>query len=224
MRRADPKTAKFAERAKLSRVSTDGSGPRKRPDARRDVLSLPVLLLNRHFSPVCVTPARRAVVLLFGGSALALDDDGTMHDFARWRALPVRSRDDGIPLVDGQLRVPRVLHLVRYDRAPRVVVRLTRRNLMLRDDHQCQYCGKRPHFRELNLDHVLPRSRGGGDSWENLVVSCRLCNLKKGRRTPEEAGMALLRRPQKPRWTTPAQILLAEREPFSEWEPYLATG
>lgn len=200
------------------------NGPRKRPDGRRDVLSLPVLLLNRYFSPVSVTPARRAVVLLFGGAALALDDDGAMHDFTRWRALPVRSRDDRIPMVGGELRVPRVLHLVRYDRAPRVVVRLTRRNLMLRDDHQCQYCGKRPHVRELNLDHVLPRSRGGGDSWENLVVSCRLCNLRKGRRTPDEAGMVLMRRPQKPRWTTPAQILLAEREPFSEWEPYLLTG
>ena len=205
-------------------MSSTVSGPRKSPYARRDVLALPVLLLNRYFNPVSVTPARRAVVLLFAGSALAVDDDGAMHDFACWRALPIRSRDDGIPMVGGQLRVPRVLHLVRYDRSPRGIVRLTRRNLMLRDDHQCQYCAKRPQLRELNLDHVLPRSRGGADSWENLVVSCRGCNLKKGRRTPEEAGMSLLRRPQKPRWTTPAQILLAEREPFSEWEPYLLTG
>ncbi|MBK7578805.1 MAG: HNH endonuclease [Myxococcales bacterium] len=181
-------------------------------------------MLNRYFAPVSVTSARRAVVLLFGGAAMAVDDDGAMHDFVRWRSLPIRSRDDGIPMVGGQLRVPRVLHLVRYDRSPRMIVRLTRRNLMLRDEHQCQYCGRRPMSRDLNLDHVQPRSRGGGESWENLVVSCRSCNLKKGQRTPDEAGMTLLRRPQKPRWTTPAQILLVEREPFSEWQPYLAAG
>lgn len=206
------------------KVDSSGSGLRKRPNAGRDVLALPVLLLNRYFAPVSVTSARRAVVLLFGGAAMAVDDDGAMHDFVRWRSLPIRSRDDGIPMVGGQLRVPRVLHLVRYDRSPRMIVRLTRRNLMLRDEHQCQYCGRRPMSRDLNLDHVQPRSRGGGESWENLVVSCRSCNLKKGQRTPDEAGMTLLRRPQKPRWTTPAQILLVEREPFSEWQPYLAAG
>jgi len=183
-----------------------------------------VLLLNRHFCPVAVTTARRAMVLLFGGAAEALDAGGNVHDFDRWRELPVSVTDDAIPIIGGAIRVPRVLHLLRYDRAPRIVVRLTRRNLMLRDEHQCQYCGRRPGHRDLNLDHVMPRSRGGKDSWENLVVSCRTCNLRKGRRTPEEAGMILLRRPQRPRWSTPAQILMAEREPLEEWEPYLKAG
>jgi 5-methylcytosine-specific restriction endonuclease McrA len=182
------------------------------------------LLLNRHYTPVSVTTARRAMVLLYGGAAQALDDRGETHDFWTWLRLPVRGDDDEITIVGGALRVPRVLHLLRYDRAPRFTVRLTRKNLMLRDSHQCQYCGKRPSLRELNVDHVLPRSRGGGDSWENLVVSCRICNLKKGRRTPEEAGMRLLRTPQKPRWSTTAHILLATREPFHEWQPFLLTG
>jgi HNH endonuclease len=191
---------------------------------RRDVLTLPVLLLNRHFAPVSVTPARRAIVLLYCGAAHALDEEGETHDFFRWRSMPVRLQDDGIPTIGGALRVPRILHLLRYDRDPRVIVRLTRRNLMLRDEHQCQYCGRRPSVRDLNLDHVVPRSRGGKDTWDNLVVSCRQCNLRKGRRTPDEAGMNLLRTPQKPRWSTPAQILLAERQPFDEWQPYLKAG
>jgi 5-methylcytosine-specific restriction endonuclease McrA len=164
------------------------------------------------------------MVLLFGGAALAVDEAGFTYDFGRWRELPMRAVDDGITTVSGALRIPRVLHLQRYDRAPHVVVRLTRRNLMLRDEHQCQYCGKKPSLRDLNIDHVVPRSRGGIDSWDNLVISCRTCNLKKGRRTPDEAGMRLMRQPQKPRWTTPAQILMAEREPFSEWQPYLKAG
>lgn len=193
------------------------------PSRRRasDVLSLPVLLLNRFFAPVSLTTARRALILLYGGAAAAVDEAGDTHDFGEWRALPIRTVDDGLPVVGGALRVPRVLHLLRYERAPRLKVRLTRKNLMLRDEHQCQYCGKRPALRELNIDHVLPRSRGGGDSWENLVISCRVCNLKKGRRTPEEAGMRLLRPPVQPRWTTSAHILLATREPCSEWQPFL---
>lgn len=212
-----------ASRAKLQHVEQT-SGPRSSGQRHREVLSLPVLLLNRFFSPVSLTTARRAMVLLYGGSAKAVDEDGETHDFGAWRLLPVREIDDGLRIIGGELRIPRVLHLQRYERSPRVAVRLTRRNLMLRDGHQCQYCGKRPHVRDLNVDHVLPRSRGGTDCWENLVISCRACNLKKGRRTPEEAGMRLLRSPAKPHWSTTAHILLSMREPFSEWQPFLKAG
>jgi 5-methylcytosine-specific restriction endonuclease McrA len=102
-----------------------------------------------------------------------------------------------------------------------VPVHLTRSNLMLRDHHQCQYCGRRPGVRELDVDHVIPRSRGGGDSWDNLVVACRPCNLRKGRSTPDEAGMRLLRPPERPRWSASAQLLLSTRVRFREWQPYL---
>ena len=180
-----------------------------------------MLLLNRHYAPVSVTSARRGMVLLFGGAALALDEDGAAHDFSKWRTLPVRDGDDHLPVVGGRLRIPRVLHLTRYDRAPRFGVRLTRRNLLLRDAYRCQYCGEEPGVRELNVDHVLPRSRGGRDSWDNLVISCRPCNLRKGKRTPAEAGMSLLCTPSKPGWTTAAHIVLTTRTPFSEWRPFL---
>jgi 5-methylcytosine-specific restriction endonuclease McrA len=186
-----------------------------------DVLGLPVLVLNRHFEPVQVSTAKRAFVLLYGGTALALDEEGDAYDFDLWRSLPVRHSDDVLPIVGGKLRVPRVVHLHTYDRTPRVSVRLTRRNLMFRDQHQCQYCGKRPPLRELNIDHVLPRSRGGDDTWENLVTACRTCNLRKGWRTPEEANMRLARRPFRPKWTMTAQILLGNGNKFPEWEPFL---
>jgi 5-methylcytosine-specific restriction endonuclease McrA len=189
-----------------------------------DVLSVPVLLLNRFFAPVSVASARRALVLLYGGAARAVDDAGETHDFVNWRRLPIRKLDDGVPLVDGEVRVPRVLHLVRYERFPSHRVRLTRKNLLLRDDYQCQYCGRHPGVRELNIDHVLPRSRFGRDTWENLVVSCRPCNLKKGRRTPLEAKMRLLRQPREPRWSTTRHILLMTKEPYEEWGPFLAAG
>ncbi len=194
----------------------------KAPSSRSEgALTAPVLLLNRYYAPVSVASARRGLVLLYCGVANALDSEGHVYDFAHWLKLPIRERDDMVPLVNGQLRVPRVLHLLAYDRFPRVSIRLSRRNLLLRDDHQCQYCGRRPGVRDLNLDHVIPRSRGGRESWENLVVSCRGCNLKKGRRTPDEAGMALLQRPHEPHWSRAAHILMATREPYEEWQPFL---
>ena len=189
-----------------------------------DPLSLPVLVLNRHLSPVQVTTVKRAVVLLYGGCALALDEVGDTYDFELWRDLPVRADDDELPIVGGGLRVPRVVHLLRYDRIPRSTMRLTRRNVMFRDAHQCQYCGRRPPLRDLNIDHVIPRSRGGVDSWENLVTACRSCNLQKGWKTPEEANMHLARRPVRPKWTVTAQLLLGSRWRFKEWEPFLRTA
>ncbi len=194
-----------------------------RPD-HKDPLSLPVLVINRLYQPVQITSARRAVLLLFGESASALDDGGELHDFGSWRRLPVRDGDDAIPIVGGALRVPRVVHLRRYERARRPAVRLTRKNVMLRDGHLCQYCAAHLPTRDLNIDHVVPRSRGGPDSWENLVTACRQCNLRKGRRTPEEASMRLLREPFTPRWTVTMQILMGVQRPVKEWQPFLKAG
>jgi len=188
------------------------------------VLQRPVLLLNRFYVPVCVTTVRRAMGLLYTGSAEAIDEQGRVYDFRGWRRLPVCAREDAVALVNGALRVPRVLVLARYERIPRVAIRLTRNNLLLRDQEQCQYCGCRPGLRQLNVDHVRPRSRGGDDSWENLVISCRTCNLKKGHRTPEEAGMVLIRRPKRPRWSMATLILMTLQEPCAEWEPFLKAG
>jgi len=198
--------------------------PPPRERERGDPLELPVLVVNRFFQPVQVTSARRAFLLLYGGAALALDERGDLHDFSAWRHLPVREEDDGLPIASGALRVPRVLHLRRYERLRRPVIRLSRKNLMLRDAHQCQYCARTPMVRELNIDHVLPRSRGGADSWENLVTACRVCNLRKGRRTPDEAGMRLLRIPGPPRWSATTQILMGTPRPFEEWTPFLKAG
>jgi 5-methylcytosine-specific restriction endonuclease McrA len=191
---------------------------------RAEVLDLPVLMLNRFYVPIRVTSVRRAMVMLYTGHAHALDGGGELFDFARWSEMPPGPEDDRIQLVNSQLRAPRVLHLSRYDRVPQLAVRLTRQNLLLRDQYQCQYCGKRPGPAELNLDHVVPRSRGGGDSWDNLVVSCRHCNLKKGKKTPREAGMHLLKSPVTPKLSHAALLLQGLIPPFVEWQPFLATG
>jgi 5-methylcytosine-specific restriction endonuclease McrA len=99
-----------------------------------------------------------------------------------------------------RLRVPEVVTLVRYDRVPCNCVTFSRRNLFRRDRYTCQYCGNQPGSEQLTIDHVLPRSRGGVSSWENCVLACLDCNLRKADRTPSQAGMRLRKAPSQPAW------------------------
>ena len=183
----------------------------------RNVLDVPVLVLNRGYQPVRITSARSALLLLYGDRAHALDAEYEPHDFADWSAREPANGELVVPTVRGSLEVPRLLLLRSYDRVPRTPLRLSRRNVFVRDGHACVYCGKTS---ELTIDHVLPRSRGGGSSWENLVSCCRGCNLEKGHRTPEEAGMPLRRRPIRPTWTVVIQLTGVD-DPLPDWEPFL---
>jgi 5-methylcytosine-specific restriction endonuclease McrA len=117
------------------------------------------------------------------------------------------------------LKVPRVVVLQAYDRMPRTQVRFSRQNVYLRDGFTCQYCGKRFARHQLNLDHVVPRSKGGRTNWENIVCSCVRCNLTKGGRTPAQARMTLLRAPKKPSWTSLTPTI--GKVPYKEWLPFL---
>jgi 5-methylcytosine-specific restriction endonuclease McrA len=185
-------------------------------------LSAPVLVLNRNYQPVRVTTARHAFTMMYLGRAHALSDGYESLDFAAWLLTAPTANDEVVGTPSGFVRVPRLLHLLYYNRVPQVPVRLSRRNVLLRDDYRCQYCSKRPHPRDLNLDHVVPRSRGGRSTWENLVTSCRGCNLRKGRHLPAECGMTPLREPFKPAWNLAARLLSSDRR-FVEWEPFLGT-
>jgi 5-methylcytosine-specific restriction endonuclease McrA len=186
-------------------------------------LSAPVLVLNRSFQPVRVTTARMAFTMMYLGRARALDAGFEPHDFEAWSRFAPAPDEEWIGTTRGKVRVPRVLLLSGYNRVPRAAVRLSRRNVFLRDGYTCQYCGRSPHARELNLDHVMPRSRGGRSSWENLVTSCRDCNLRKGGSTPEECGYLLRRPPVRPTWSAAVQLAASPRR-FREWDPFLASA
>ncbi len=179
-----------------------------------------VLVLNRVFQPVHITSVRRAFSLLYQGVAKALDEQLQLFDFESWSALSA-ARHDAVQTVSRRIRVPRVVVLVAYEHLPKARVRFSRFNIYARDDSTCQYCGRRFPRSELNLDHVVPRSRGGSTNWENVVCSCVPCNLRKGGRTPEEAGMRLLRHPARPRWT-PVFRNAARRAFYREWVPFLS--
>ena len=164
------------------------------------VLNTNVLVLNRHYQPVHVTSVKRAFTLLYQGVAKAIDTQYRLYEFVDWAALSA-ANEDSIATVNRRIRVPRVVVLSAYEHLPKGRVRFSRLNIYARDLDTCQYCGRQLSRCDLNLDHVVPRSQGGKTTWENVVCSCVPCNLKKGGRTPEQAGMVLRRLPSRPRWT-----------------------
>ena len=183
------------------------------------VLSAPVLALNRHFAPLRVLDAKRAVGMVFTGAAEVVDTEDAhfqTYDFASWRELSAiksefeRDQHEWIGLVKGYLAVPRVIRLMHFDRHRRVRVPLSRRNIYLRDGNVCQYCGKKFPTSELSLDHVIPLSRGGPSTWENVVCACLPCNVRKGNQLLEEAGLRLRRAPVKPK-ASPLGLLSPQR-------------
>lgn len=184
------------------------------------MLSSAVLVLNRSFMPVHVTTVRRALSLLYQGMAKAVNEQYELFDFDDWRQLRPQAGDPTIGLVGGVIRAPRVILLIAYDRLPKRHVRFSRMNIFLRDRNTCQYCGRTLPRRELNIDHVVPRARGGTSTWENVVCSCLKCNCKKGGRTPDEAAMRLVQRPQKPTWT-PRMDFKAGGQYYREWLPFI---
>ncbi len=157
--------------------------------------------------------------MLYAGRADGLDSRYEPYDFSTWSTLPVEEDQLGVRTPSGELRVPRIVLLRSYNRVPRTPLRLSRRNVFLRDGHTCMYCGAAG---DLTIDHVMPRSRGGGSSWENLVTCCRPCNLSKGRRTPVDAGLTLRNKPERPTWTVVVQ-LSGVKEFVPDWEPFLET-
>jgi len=183
------------------------------------VLNSKVLVLNRSYLPVHVTSVRRALSLLYQDMAQAVDQEYRTFDFASWAALA--PTEEAIGLVNAAIRVPRVILLCAYDRMPKRQVRFSRHNVFLRDHHRCQYCARQLPRVELNLDHVVPRSRGGASAWENVVCSCHRCNRAKGGRTPAEAGMRLLRDPFRPQWT-PFMVEAYRQRRHDAWMPFLS--
>ena len=170
-----------------------------------EILSNEVLVLNKLWQVVDVCSVRRALCLLYLRHAqVVLKEGGSFYTFGfeDWRDFSQDHFQDSeiIRTITYKIRIPRVILLLIYDRFPPRRVKFTRKNIYKRDENTCQYCGKKFKPQDLNLDHVVSLSRGGKDSWENVVCSCVSCNLRKGSRTLAEAGMSLIRIPKRPHW------------------------
>jgi 5-methylcytosine-specific restriction endonuclease McrA len=163
-----------------------------------------VLVLNASYEPLNIVSVKRAIVLL-------LKEKAELIEAATAKVRAERTVLDW----------PLVIRLVTYVPLPRrLPLPLSRRTVLARDLYTCQYCGAEPGRAELTVDHILPRSRGGLTTWENVVAACGACNRRKGNRTPEEAGMKLLSVPARPRFI--AIVLLGESHAHEVWQKYLA--
>jgi len=188
-----------------------------------------VLVLNRLYMAVRVISAKRAFVMLAKDLAEVISVENGRYinyDFSSWQEISQlqhefeHDRHDWVRTVRFDIAVPRIVRLLGYDRLPREDVKLNRRNLFARDRNQCQYCGKHFPTSDLSIDHVLPRTQGGGESWENLVCACIWCNAKKGGRTPEQASMKLIRPSKRPK-RNPLISMRLGSEKYQSWKAFL---
>jgi len=162
-----------------------------------------VLVLNATYEPLSVVSVQRALVLLL-----------------KEKAELIEAAEERLHAAHISLPVPLVIRLVYYVRIPRqIALAPSRRTVMARDNYTCQYCGDAPGRANLTMDHVLPRSRGGQTTWDNVVTACRSCNMRKGDHTPGEAGLTLRRRPGRPHYL--AFLLLGEAAPQDVWNKYI---
>ncbi|NPA49618.1 MAG: HNH endonuclease [Thermodesulfobacteria bacterium] len=191
---------------------------------KESVLDEKVLVLNRSYQAVQVTTVQRAICHLVKGTAKVITPDWTTHTLEEWvKASRFYTNGNGRMIHSPSLSflAPDAIYLVTFDRLPRVEVVFSRANLLIRDHYTCQYCGKSvKNPKDRTIDHILPRSRGGKTTWDNVVLCCRKCNLKKGDRTPEEVGMKLLTKPKAPRWES---FIMEDfpREKKKAWRQFL---
>lgn len=167
-------------------------------------LHKPVLVLNASYEPINICAVRRALVLILKGVASPEEYSSSLLHSAR-----------------ATLKLPSVIRLLEYRRIPHQTRALSRKNILMRDRYTCQYCQRVLPSGELTLDHVAPRSRGGETTWENLVACCHRCNNRKGSRTPEEAGMRLLRPPKPFSLHTSRHLMRLLGKSDAKWRKYL---
>ena len=166
------------------------------------MINLPVLVLNQSYEPLAVCRAKRAVVLIYQGKAEMLENGaGFIHT------------------VSDSFELPSVIRIAHMVKRPYRQKKLTRYEVFNRDKYTCQYCGK--EIKQLTLDHVIPRYRDGQHTWENVVSACVPCNRRKAGRTPQEAGMRLIRQPSQPRGDGLFYIPAHYPRTRSEWQKYL---
>jgi 5-methylcytosine-specific restriction endonuclease McrA len=165
------------------------------------MLSRNVLVLNQNYEPLSVCSVKRAIVMVFLNRAEIIEtlDGQKVH------------------AVSTSIAVPSVVRLDSFIRVPHKKIMLTRKNVIKRDGGICQYCGKRTS--PMTVDHVIPKNLGGKDTWENLVGACAECNNRKGQRTPEQAGMKLLRQPKRPSHITFIRQFIGVKD--TSWKRYL---
>jgi len=183
-----------------------------------------VLVLNRNWQAINTRTPAEAFCQMASDVATGLDIQGVdwmvPTKWEDWKKLPVREDDASIGTASGRIRVPTVIVVSNFARVPMKRPKFNSRNLWERDGGRCQYTGRQLRPGEGNIDHVIPRSRGGSTCWENCVLAAADVNSQKGNRTPEEAGLRLQKAPYAPR-ELPVTVYLRNIHDIDDWDPFL---
>ena len=184
-----------------------------------------VLVLNRNWQAIHVRTPQEAFCQMATNVATGLEIEGENQirpvTWEEWIRLPIRDQDEVVQTVRGPIRIPTVIVAVNYAKVPKKRPKLCSRSIRERDANRCQYTGRLLHPDEGSLDHVVPRSRGGHDSWENLVWASREVNARKGNRLPHEAGLKLLRIPRALK-EMPATAFIRNAHGIPEWKLFIS--
>lgn len=192
-----------------------------------NVLEHQVLVLNRLWQPVNFCSVRRAICLLCIDQAQVVKCDEPnqfeTHDLASWiQESSFREENEAISTVSIRLSVPETIVLTGYDGLPKRNVKFTRENVFKRDRFTCQYCDQKLEPLKLNIDHVIPRDKGGKNIWENVVCSCIPCNSRKANKLPVESGMFPKNKPKAPTWRPMGAMISDQRKQSKEsWAHFL---
>jgi len=183
-----------------------------------------VLVLNRNWQAIHVKNPAEAISMMYSDSATGLDvrgeDNMVPLKWKDWLNLDIGENDDSIQTVSGRIKIPKVIVLCTYDKVPRKRPKFSTRALWERDNGTCQYTGRQLVIGEANVDHVIPRSRGGRTDWTNCVITHKEVNSKKADRTPQEAGLKLIRQPLPPR-DLPSTFYIRNKHNVEEWNIFL---
>jgi len=183
-----------------------------------------VLVLNKHWQAVGIKSPADTFAMLMTDAATGLDirglDQMTPLRWKDWLQLPVEEGDDFVQTINAKIKIPKVIILSKYDKVPKKRPRFSQKNIWIRDNFTCQYTGKKLRPGEGNIDHVVPKSRGGETAWENCVLACKKVNAKKADATPDEVGLKLLKKPEPPK-ELPVFHYITNKHGIKEWDIFL---
>lgn len=181
------------------------------------------LVLNKAWIPIHIISWKKGMSLIYQNHAHPLDRDYIAYSFEDWLDFSIKNGADyaKVHTVNYGIAVPEIVVLTKYDKLPARDVKFSRENVFHRDKYRCQYCGIQLHVKELTIDHIIPKAQGGRSVWTNVCACCKPCNNKKADRTPEKAGMKLIKHVVKPSWLNPITNAKGKTHICVSWKKFM---
>lgn len=190
---------------------------------KSSIIKHSVLILNKYWIPINTTTPKHSFALMFSDNAKAIlieEDKVVPLDWNDWVNVNPSENDRKIKTVRGYIKIPSIIVLNYYDKIPRQTIKFTQKSLWERDNFTCQYTGKKVNKTNGNIDHIIPKAKGGKTSWENCVIAHKEINAIKADRTPEQAGLKLIKKPSAPK-LMPVSFYIRNKEEIEDWNLFL---